>query len=198
MKHDCRHTQFDCLKLDADLVTDQQYDDVIFLLSLFDHLEQQCEAETDQLEALAVDIGRRAEAAMNSPAAEIFPNASWPKVERSLNVLKRAEIAERYQIPYHVFGTARATRGAKDSELSQLEAIDSKIKNYLAQMAELEVEIAAAAPRTPQGIILKLHFLSGLSREGSGFAADVLAFVVDQSVEQLSNMLDISLADVKS
>lgn len=194
----CEPTKFDCLILDADLVAGQPYDDVIFLLSLYDHLEQQCDDETDQLEALADNISRRAEAAKHSRVGGTFSNATWPEIGRSLDVQKRAEIAERYQVPYHVFGTARASRGGKDLEFSQLEAMDLKIRNYLAQMEELEVEIAAAMPKTPEGVMLKLNFLSGLSKEGSGFAADVLSFVVEQSVQQLSNMLDVPLAGAKT
>lgn len=198
MINQCHPTQFDALRLNAELVSDQPYDDVIFLLSLFDHLEQQCDDETDRLEELADSISRRTAATEHSRAEEVMRGADWPAAERSFSALERAEVANRYKVPYHIFGTARSSRGGKDLEFMQLEAIELKIQNYMAQMAELEAEIAAAMPKTPEDIILKLRFLSGLYKEGSGFAADVLGFVVDQSVEQLSNMLDISLTKARA
>lgn len=207
-----QQSQFDCLKLDAQLVSSQPYDDVIFLLSLYVHLEQQCDTATDRMEELAERITWRTEEALDQSETkqsacqgETLDEAIQAPLQaildmrdraslRLLDIKYRAEIAERYKIPFHIFGNTKFLNGGKDLELLELEMIELQIQNYMAQMTELEAEIAAALPKTPEGVMLKLHFLSGLCKEGSGFAVDVLAFVVDQSVEQLCSMLDMRVS----
>jgi hypothetical protein len=191
-------TQFDCLRLNAELVSDQSYDDLIFLLSIYDHLEQQCDDETDRLEALADSINQRAEASDFLRAEELTRKTGGAATERPFCALEHPEGANNYMLPHQIIETVQAFHGEKDSDLLLLEAAALRIENYLAQLAELEVEIATAMPATSEGVMLKLKFLSGLSKDGSGFASDILAYVVEQSVEHLSTMLDISLANGKT
>lgn len=184
-------TQFDCMLLNADRVGHENSDSVVFLLQLFKHLEQECDAETDRLEELAASMSQRTQTGEQT-CVEASAGARVQKVKRSLNILERAEIANRYRVPHHIFGAVCGSRGGMDPEFGELEASERKIQNYLKQMETLEVEIASATPNTPEGVMLKLRFLSALYTDGSGFAADVISYVVDQSVSQLEKMLNLT------
>lgn len=204
-------SKFDCLKLDAQLVTEPSHDDVIFLHSLYTHLEHQCELETDRLEDLAERITWQTERALaqsaerreapetkvisdpiSEPLAAILAMSERAS-RRLLDIGRRAEIADRYQVPVHIFGNLKTMKGGTDLELLELEMIQLQIENYMAQMAALVGEIAAAVPTTVEGVMLRLKFLCQLSSEGSGLATDVLACAVEQSVKILCEMMNVKI-----